>query len=199
MKIVRLSGILLSALLTGSMIMPAAAASEEKDFPMDPSALKPWLNSNVIGMVTEDVQADVQDDFYLAVNHDWLASAQLRPGYTSESPLHATLDLVKDRCIVLLTDDSLTGDDAELIQSYYELWLDWDARNEAGLTHFVPMVERLMAVKDLDEMTEFLLSEENSLWGTPLAEFSYDRNSEDSSHYEVRIAPGGLSLEDSDE
>lgn len=65
MTIVRLSGILLSTLLTGSMIMPAAAVSEEKDFPMDPSALKPWLNSNVIGMVTEDVQADVQDDFYL--------------------------------------------------------------------------------------------------------------------------------------
>ena len=61
------------------------------------------------------------------------------------------------------------------------------------------MVEKLMAVKDLDEMTEFLLSEENSLWGTPLAEFSYDRNSEESSRYEVRIAPGGLSLEDSDE
>ena len=92
----------------------------ESPFPMDPSVMSPWRNTNVIGMVTEDVTADVKDDFYLAVNHDWMITAKLRPGYTSEGPLHKTLDMVKDRCIDLLKDPSLTGSDAEIIQSYYE-------------------------------------------------------------------------------
>ena len=171
----------------------------ESPFPMDPSVMSPWRNTNVIGMVTEDVTADVKDDFYLAVNHDWMITAKLRPGYTSESPLHKTLDLVKDRCIDLLNDPSLTGSDAEIIQSYYELWMDWDARNEAGLTPFMPAIDKLLAVDTLEEMTDYLLSDENFCWGNPLCDISLQKNAEDSSLYEVQIAPTPLSLEDADE
>ena len=50
--------------------IPDAAGSPADAFPMDPSVMKPWINSEVIGMVTEDVTADLKDDFY---QHDHAA------------------------------------------------------------------------------------------------------------------------------
>ncbi|MBQ7562561.1 MAG: hypothetical protein IJT16_01075 [Lachnospiraceae bacterium] len=44
---------------------------EENELPMDPSVMKPWVNSIVYGMVTEDHKPDIKDDLYLHVNHDW--------------------------------------------------------------------------------------------------------------------------------
>ena len=38
---------------------------------IDTSVMKPWINANIYGLVTDDVTADIKDDFYLAVNHDW--------------------------------------------------------------------------------------------------------------------------------
>ena len=110
--------------------------------PMDSSVMTPWINSTIIGMVTEDVNADLKDDFYLNVNHDWLMNAKLRPGYPTELPLLDAADIVKDRCLDMLTDTSLTGEDAEKIQNYYELWLDWEGRNETGIDPILPYAQR---------------------------------------------------------
>ena len=52
-----------------------AAASEASG--IDISVMKPWVNSNIKGVVTDDVTADIKDDFYLAVNHE---EGPLRPG-----------------------------------------------------------------------------------------------------------------------
>ena len=42
--------------------------------------MKPWVNSNIKGVVTDDVTADIKDDFYLAVNHDYLRDTEFYPG-----------------------------------------------------------------------------------------------------------------------
>ncbi|MBR7017092.1 MAG: M13 family metallopeptidase [Lachnospiraceae bacterium] len=176
---------------------PEAAEAGSSDLPMDPSVMKPRINSEVIGMVTEDTAADVKDDFYLAVNRDWILNAKLRPGYTSETEMvHGTMAEVQRRCIGLLEDKTLTGWDAEIIQTYYELWLDWDARNEAGLTPFMPVFEKLDAVQTLDEMTEFFLSDENFCWGAFPAAFRVRAASSDTSRHEVSIYPAELTLSD---
>jgi len=47
---------------------------------MDASVMKPWINSEVMGMVTEETTAEAKDNLYLNVNHDWLVNAKLRPG-----------------------------------------------------------------------------------------------------------------------
>ena len=41
--------------------------------------MKPWINSNIYGLVTDEVTAELRDDMYLNVNHDWLKDAQLTP------------------------------------------------------------------------------------------------------------------------
>lgn len=41
--------------------------------------MNPWINSNIYGLVTDEVTAELRDDMYLNVNHDWLKDAQLAP------------------------------------------------------------------------------------------------------------------------
>ena len=139
----------------------AATAADASGLPMDPSVMKPWINSCITGMVTDDVNADLKDDFYLNVNHDWLRDTKLRPGYSNEAIIFEAADTVKERCLEMLKDKSLTGDDAERIQNFYELWLDWDGRNEVGIEPIQPFVEKVQAISTLDEMSEFMVSEEN--------------------------------------
>ena len=136
--------------------------SDASGLPMDSSVMTPWINSTILGMVTEDVNADLKDDFYLNVNHDWLMNAKLRPGYPTEMPLLDAADIVKDRCLDMLTDTSLTGEDAEKIQNYYELWLDWEGRNETGIDPILPYAQKVRNISSLDEMSKLLVSEETS-------------------------------------
>ena len=175
------------------------AQSDASGLPMDSSVMTPWINSTILGMVTEDVNADLKDDFYLNVNHDWLMNAKLRPGYPTEMPLLDAADIVKNRCMDMLTDTSLTGEDAEKIQNYYELWLDWEGRNETVIDPIIPFVQKVRNVSSLDEMSKVLVSEENFKWGVSLATVDLSLNSENSILYQVEIDPTALSLQDSAE
>ncbi len=177
----------------------AEQISDESGLPMDPSVMKPWINSTIMGMVTEDVNADIKDDFFLNVNHDWLMNAKLRPGYPNEMPIFDAAEIVETRCLDILADKSLTGNDAKRIQDYYELWLDWDTRNKTGIEPIMPFVEKLQAVSSLEDMNKLLVSEDNFKWGTSFAGLGLGLNAEDSSLYQVNIAATPLYLSDSAE
>ncbi len=166
---------------------------------IDTFVMKPWINSNIMGLVTDDVNADLKDDFYLNINHDYLRDAKLRPGFSAESPILDASDIVKERCLDILTDKSLTGRDAKMPQDFYELYLDWDSRNEAGVEPLMPFVEKLSEVKNLDDMTDFLLSDMNFDYGTMLSKTGIELDANDSTKYCVEINATDLSLGDSAE
>ena len=179
--------------------LEAVEPVEENTLPMDPSVLKPWINSTVYGMVTEDNKPDIKDDLYLYVNHDWAENVAFRPGYSSEMRLFDAMDIVKERCMEFLSDQELLDSedpqvvhDASLIQGIYELFLDWDSRNEVGVTPFEPMVAKLLSVGTLEELTEYLLSEDNYYWGTFPASVYLGTNAEDSSLYDIEIGATAL-------
>ena len=117
--------------------------------PMDPSVMKPWINSSLLGEVTDETTADLKDDFYLNINHDWLRDAKLRPGYPTETPIYDAEATVMERCRELLADKDASYDDATLahdlatIQNYYDLFLDWDARNADGVKPFEEQVKKV--------------------------------------------------------
>lgn len=173
--------------------------------PMDPTVMKPWINSSILGEVTDEVNAELKDDFFLNVNHDWLRDAKLRPGYPTETPIFDAVDIVKNRCLEFLTDKNLKFDDAvlshdvDLIQGYYDLFLDWEGRNKVGVDPLKPIVEKIKAISNLDELTGFLLSEEARENGLGLFGVKVSIDSTDSSSYGVEISSTDLSLEDSDE
>ena len=176
---------------------------------VDISVMKPWVNSNIKGVVTDDVTADLKDDFYLAVNHDWLRDTEFQPGRPSATPWYQALDTVKERCFDILADESLkglggsAGHDAELIQNYYHQYLDWESRNEDGLEPIMPVVEALRAVETLEDLQSFLLSDTYDRFSTPdappLVPLKLNNYAQDSDLYQVDILPTQLLLEDSAE
>ncbi len=177
----------------------AEADTKEEKSGLDTSAMKPWINSIIIGVVTDDTKAELKDDFYLNVNHDYLRDAKLRPGYSDESPLNEAEEQVKERCMEILNDKTLTGRDAEMPRDFYELFLDWDGRNKEGIKPLEPFVEKLKKVSSIDEMTDFLLSDENLTEGLQLVRIGIAPDTNDSSKYGVQILPNGLSLGDAAE
>ena len=87
-----------------------------------------WLNSDIIGNVTEDTPADLKDDFALYVNKEWTLQAELPDGFASITPLSECNLIIMERMKKLFTDDSLTGHDAELVHKLYALVTDWEYR-----------------------------------------------------------------------
>ena len=85
-----------------------------------------WLNPDIIGNVAEDTPAELKDNFALYVNKDWILSATLPEGVASITSLAEAGLIVIDRQMKMLTDDSLTGHDAELVHKLYALVSDWD-------------------------------------------------------------------------
>lgn len=208
------AGMLLSACSTAPKATEQQASvsgSSTKTFtkqagqPMDPSVMKPWINSCLLGEITDETNANLKDDFYLNVNHDWLRDVKLRPGFATEMPLLQAMDIVKSRCLEILKDKNLKYDDPilshdlDLVQTYYSFFLDWEERNKLGVGGFKSFVERINSIDSLDSMTEFLLSEEAREEGLNLFNISVRASLEDSSSYAVYIDSSNLSLGDSDE
>ncbi|MCR5106928.1 MAG: M13 family metallopeptidase [Lachnospiraceae bacterium] len=177
--------------------LPAEVSAEVSS--IDTSVMKPWINSNIMGIITDDVNPDLKDDFYINVNRDYLRTAKLRPGYSYEFPLYDASDMVRDRCIDILTDKTLEGRDAELTQGLYELFLDWDKRNEIGLTKMGPLLKRLKEVSTIEELNNFILTDEWLYPGVIPVTVGLGVNHDDSSLYQVNISSPYLSLNDSAE
>ena len=168
-----------------------ASASE-----IDTSVMTPWLNSNIIGIVTNETNPDLKDDFYLNVNHDYFMNVSLRPGYASETPIFDASDTVKERCLDILTDKTLDERDAKLPQSFYELFLDWETRNEQGVEPLMFFFDELKNISSLEELNEYMLTDDYFVYGNYLANVYVGTNTEDSTLYQVDIYSTSLSLRD---
>lgn len=168
---------ILILILSICMISGSVLASQ------DTSVMTPWINSNILGIVTDEVTADLKDDFYLAVNHDYLQNTSLKPGNSFEVVLVDSRDVVEERVMEILGDDTLTSRDAQLTQDFYALFLDWESRNETGIEPLMPLINELMQIDSMEAMTQFLLSEETEPYGLFPAGISIGISPEDSSRY----------------
>ena len=134
------------------------AAETEPDPNIDYTTGTPWLCSFLDGNVTADTPTpDLKDDFFLAVNKDDLASLQIPEGYSVCGTMY-DVDMLADNDIKeLFTDNSETdNDDAQLALNLYSLYMDWDTRNEIGVTPLKEGVEEVEAIDSIDALTEYL-------------------------------------------
>ena len=177
----------------------ANSLSYLKNKDIDVSNMYPWINSNIIGILTDERREELKDDYYLNVNFNWLKDAKLRSGYSSEMPFYDIKETVDENAMALLKDENLSGKDYNLIKDFYDLWLDFEKRNEIGLLPYKNFFESLARVNNIDELSIFLSSIDNFLYGNNLTNIYLSSNSEDSNLYEVQIFSTLLSLEDSAE
>ena len=167
-------------------------------FASDKLSQTPWLNSNLVG-AAKNYNPALKDDFYACVNHEWLINAKLKPGYSRNSAFNELQDEIDANLLAIMTDKNLTGHDAELVKNLYSLWLDWDKRNKNGLGDLPKLIQEIEAIKTIDDLNKFFMSETSFYRDLVIADFGLGLDNKDSESYNLELSPTGLSLGDSAE
>lgn len=99
-----------------------------------------------------------RDDFYIAVNEEWLKTAHIPDGenYTSTymemrmENRQQMLEIVKD----LLGKEHVPGSNEQKLCTYYETMMDMESRNRDGVAPLMPYLEAYDNAKNLDELMQ---------------------------------------------
>ena len=160
------------------------------------TVIHPWINSDVEGSVTLLTQARLQDDFHLAVNRQWLLWTRVPYGGTETSSIGELSYEVMERKVGLMLDQSLTGHDAELVRTLYDLTMDWNTRNALGVEPLRPYVEDVAGIRTLDDLKDYMTTDRNVFQLDPS---SYDVivDLKDPDRYVAILQPVPLILGDS--
>lgn len=183
----------------------ATEAAAEPEAPAeDPMALyrtgKPWILSDLEGVVTEDISAELKDDFALFINRDHYINAQIPEGYYCTGAVD-DLSVVnaEDLLQLFAEDNDFSAHDSKLVKAYYDLLLDWDTRNALGVTPLKTETEVIEAMTELDDLIVYY--RDYPLEKQLRAPFSVymDTDLEDPDLYIATADPCGVMLGDSAE
>lgn len=160
-----------------------------------------WICSDLVENVGKLTGLTETDDFHAAVNRDWLQSNSIPPGYVSyDSFAERQLEVDRELQAILKSDqeieDPYIAHCKKLVQDYYTMWLDWDARNAAGVEPFRDVVAPLLAVQSLDDMTKYLSDPDTTIRALPLCGSFTAANPNDADNNAVYISPPALVFQD---
>ncbi|MCR5421347.1 MAG: M13 family metallopeptidase [Lachnospiraceae bacterium] len=142
----------------------------------DTQTSTPWIDHSVKGRIKPGCRPDAKDDFYAFVNYDWLLNAEIQEGYSRESVFEGIERNTEKKVRALLTDHSIEGREAGLIRDFYDTILDWDRRNEEGMSPVIPVIEDIENIKTMEELSEFICDSERSAL-VPVFLNAYNSNS----------------------
>lgn len=184
--------ILVMAAMLLCLALPGFA--EEPDY----TTGTPWPDTDLDGVVTADMEADIKDNFALAVNKDKLLALEIPTGYPSGGTvIDVNIKVMEDMKNMFL-GDAPEGHDELLAYNYFHLLMDWDGRNAQGIAPLKTQVDQVEAISSVEELTAYfkLPSEEHleDIW-----ECVAMGDLTDSSRYVIGVANNGLLLEDSAE
>lgn len=99
-----------------------------------------------------------KDDFYAAVNKEWLDTSIIQPGYTMNGTIYEiqyntnqqVMELIKE----IAAGTHADGSPEDKIQTLYQNIMNWDARNTAGIAPIQPYLDAIEAAETLDELME---------------------------------------------
>ncbi len=158
--------------------------------------LTPWNNTDIVGTVTEETNYSPKDDFYAYVNRDWVLANSIPEGYSSYDTLTERQLEVDDQILSLLQNKDLTDHEAVQTRTLYELWLDWDSRNEVGVAPLKEIIDEIRAISSLDQLSAYMADPRVPAISIPLANCSTTPDPDDASVYAVMISPLDLIMED---
>ena len=183
-----------------------AAVPEENDLGegtgitgLDPAS---WMDSDIQQWVKMTDEVSAAEDFNLHVNREWMISTELPDGYASYDSITERAIEVDGQLSDILknpekeTDPALIHDQ-ELVQKYYRMWLDWDARNKLGVQPLKNLLAPLMEVETLEDLTKYLSRPETAISATELLTCDVDINWNDTDKYAVYVTPIDLIFGDS--
>ncbi len=160
---------------------------------------KDWVNTDINGAVTEDLEARPQDDFGLAVNKEYLMGLKIPDGRRITGGLYSVNDEVMEKKVALLHDETITGHDADLVHEYYNMISDWETRDKLGAEPVRKYLDSIDNIKTLDDMTDFLKDKNSGGAFARLFEFDTTTSFDDPTSRVLDLYAPELSLEDSAE
>ena len=173
----------------------ASAFAEEPDF----TTGTPWPCVDLIGVVTEDTPTSLRDNFVLAVNKDKILALEIPEGFSSAGTLsEVNIQGLEDIRLMFL-GDAPEGHDARLAYDLFQLMMDWDSRNAAGVAPLKALVDALEAVDTIAALTDYALNtpladQLSTLWsGGSMQDLI------DSDRYILAVAESGLLMGDAAE
>lgn len=99
---------------------------------------------------------DLKDDFYAAINREWLDTCSLASDVQANSALTIELpDLVNEQVDEIMKDAAagMEGSDSERrVSALYQSILDWDTRNKQGISPIQPYLDGIAAADDMDSL-----------------------------------------------
>ena len=171
----------------------AQAAGEQIDY----STGTPWPYTDLDGVVTEESNADIKDNFVLAVNKDSILSTEIPEGYPFGGTLADVMKKSNDDLRDLFRDDVPDYHDAKLAFELYNRLMDWDSRNAVGVAPLKEMTDAMEAVDSLDDLTKYITETPAEKQLAVLFQTSSDVDITDSSRYIIYIEDPGLLMNDS--
>ncbi len=197
----------LAAGLAASCLLAGCGASEETVSRVVAgetiSADSKWINSDIDGAINENTQVSLKDDFYTAVNRDWLLETELTEEKPQASWLSDADDLVRERKLSIIQssgetptensvglDGELLAHDVALVKRFAELAGVWDTRNELGVEPLRPYVEAIENIRSLEDMTAYLLNKGGkNFTQISLVGLTAGTSYSDSSEYVITVTP----------
>jgi len=127
---------------------------------------KKWVDSDLIGAVSQDHVIREQDDFAASVNQAWKAEI----GDRFYNVFQDVSDAVTANKKQALSDPSITGETIERLRAYCELASDWDKRDAGDISPLKPYIEDIESISSMDEMYDYLADPiRNPLFLSPVA------------------------------
>ena len=139
-----------------------------------------------------------KDDFYAAVNQDWLAASTIPAGQGMNGGLYEINFQVQDQLTALIGEVAKgtypKGTDGQKIAALYGNILNWDARNKAGIDPIRPYLEAIEGAETLSDVMAVQKQVQEGLGIAPLVSFDLSIDMKDSSKYTVNFSALGTSL-----
>lgn len=178
---------LFSSSLAAVMTILAVCSTPITADASDKNPASKWIESDIAGNVTSDTNVSLKDDFNTAVSKKWLSSTSIPEGYTGYSAFSEADDVIRQRKITLIKDDSLKSHDATLVKTLYSLTGDWQSRNDAGVSPAQKYIDCIKSIDSIDSLTDYITDETRNPLFTGLSLCYTTASTNDATKYTVGI------------
>ena len=160
-----------------------------------------WFCSDLVENSRMLGDYSLTDDFHAAVNRDWLSTSSIPSGYVAydsfaERQLEVDAELQQILESNVAFSDPYVSHCQKLVKDYYDMWLDWDTRNAAGIEPLREIISPLLDVNSLEEMTAYLSDPDTTIRALPLSSSFTAANLNDADSIAVYISPPTLVFQD---
>lgn len=149
-----------------------------------------WINSTIDGSIDAATPVNLKDDFYTAVNRDFLLEP-LAEGEKDSSRFTDVQEQFQENLYQIMTMDptDVSGLDTtimseetllhlqELVHTVAEFGKDAETRNAQGAEPLRPYIEKIAAISTMDDLTDFFCNTDGtnlfSLQLAPISVFAY--------------------------